>query len=391
MAIGRRNIKNNWSTALDAPAAAADTTLTLPQPWIDKLTDPSPSASEWYELTLDDGVQAPEIVRCTGAGTGTITVERQQQGTVAPTTWGAGTKVEIRITAELARILEFSSWVDNNLLIGPGAGEALIPGGSYNILIGPGAGIFLTDGNSNTAVGTAALGGETSGSRMVAIGESAGVGWADGSSNCVAVGYNAGYLSSSGAARVTLVGADTTTMPHLSDVLCLGYGAQAYTANTAVLGSESSRLANVYIGGGQRDSAAAQVTLQASAGSGTNKAGGTLRLAGGKSTGSGAPGKVIVATGTAGASGSAENTLTDRAEWDTAGLFWTYAGLKTGNPASPGRKTGCGLKHHPRHGVRRWRLGITRSKDRVRIETRNRALRPRGTAPHHPVERPGAD
>ena len=71
--------------------------------------------------------------------------------------------------------------------------------------------------------------------------------------------------------------------------------------------------------------------------------------------------------------------------------LWTYAGLKTGNPASPGRKTGCGLKHHPRHGVRRWRLGITRSKDRVRIETRNRALRPRGTAPHHPVERPGAD
>jgi hypothetical protein len=89
VALEHRNLKNNWSTTLQADAAAADTTLSLLQAWIDKLTSPNPSATEWYMLTLDDGVQAPEIVRCTAKGTGTATVVRSQEGTVAPSTWAA--------------------------------------------------------------------------------------------------------------------------------------------------------------------------------------------------------------------------------------------------------------------------------------------------------------
>ena len=38
MALKHRNLKNNWSTTLQADAAAADTTLSLPQPMLDLLT-----------------------------------------------------------------------------------------------------------------------------------------------------------------------------------------------------------------------------------------------------------------------------------------------------------------------------------------------------------------
>lgn len=355
MAIGRRNLKNNWATALDVAAAAADTTLSLPQAWIDKLTSPNPSSTQWYELTLDDGVQAPEIVRCTGKGTGTVTVTRAQQGTVAPTTWGVGTKVEIRITAELARVLEFSRWVSSSLCIGPNAGED-ITSGQFNALFGDGSGLNITTGTGNTGNGYFTLSAETTGSYNTASGYNAGSGLAADSNYVVAIGHYAASAAGNAVQRATYLGAAADNgVPGLSDVICLGYGATAYTANTAVIGSQSSRIADVHIGGGQRDSAAAQVTLQASAGSGTDKAGGTLRLAGGKSTGAGAPGKVIIATGTAGASGSAENTLTNRAEWDTAGLFWTYAGLKTGNPGA---------------GAGTWKLGTVQA-GAVTLDTAN--------------------
>ena len=335
MALGRRNLKNNWSTTLQADAAAAATTLSLPQPWIDKLTAPDPSASQWYELTLDDGVQAPEIVRCTGKGTGTVTVVRAQQGTTAPTTWATGTKVEIRITAELARVLEFSNWYASpqSLAIGPEAGVNVSTGSGLT-LVGQWAGNALTSGSNNTAAGDSALYQETTGSGNTAFGYAA-LGTYSGGANNVAVGRNAGNNPGT-VSRATYLGAyaDGGAL-HLSDVVCLGYGALAYTANTAVLGSESSRLSEVYIGGGQRDQTAAQVTLSASAGRGTNKAGGTLRLGGGKPTGSGAPGKVMIAVAAGGgASGSTETAWTDRAEWDSTGLLWTYAGFKTGNPGA---------------------------------------------------------
>ena len=336
MALEHRNLKNNWSTTLQADAAAAATTLSILQAMLDKLTSPAPSATEWYMLTLDDGVQAPEIVRCTGKGTGTATVVRAQEGTTAPTTWAAGTKVEIRATAELLRVLEGAQYNDSiqALTIGPfGAGRSVSSGAYGTTVIGRGAAYELTSGNSNTAIGDGAFGQETTGAGNTALGY-ASLGIYGGGSNNVAVGRNAGNNPGTVVSRATYLGAyaDNGTL-NISDVVCVGYGALAYTANTAVLGSESSRLSEVYIGGGQRDQTAAQVTLSASAGRGTNKNGGDLRLGGGKPTGSGTPGKVIIATAVGGgASGSTETAWTNRAEWDSAGLLWTYAGLKTGNP-----------------------------------------------------------
>lgn len=72
----------------------------------------------------------------------------------------------------------------------------------------------------------------------------------------------------------------------------------------------------VFFGSGPKSSLSgglgAPVTINASGGNGTDKAGGYLRLAAGKSTGAAIPQDVIFATGTAAASGTDLQTLTDR-------------------------------------------------------------------------------
>ena len=360
MALEHRNLKNNWSTTLQADAAAAATTLSILQAMLDKLVSPNPSSTEWYMLTLDDGVQAPEIVRCTGKGTGTATVVRAQEGTTAPTTWAAGTKVEIRATAQLLRVLE-GAQVDDAaevLAIGFRAGRVL-NAGLGTVLFGYRAGEGLTTGDNNVAIGAWALQAETTGSGNTALGHHALSSIAAASSDNIGIGVSAGEFVGNLATKNTFLGNFTDkgsgAPTNLTSALCLGYGATVYSNNVASIGSASARLTEVYIGGGQRDTSAAQVTLSASAGSGTDKAGGALRLGGGKGTGAGAPGKVIIATATAGASGATEQTWTDRAEWDSTGLLWTYAGLKTGNP---------GL------GAGTWKLGTVQA-GTVALDTAN--------------------
>lgn len=353
MPAGRRNLKNNWSTTLQADAAAAATTLSLPQAWIDKLASPNPSSTQWYELTLDDGVQAPEIVRCTGKGTGTITVVRAQQGTTAPTTWATGTKVEIRMTAELARVLEFAAWSNNNWMMGDDAGGDLTTG-QRNWLLGQSAGNWITTGWYNVALGPFSMNGIDTGSNNTAAGYQSLSGASGAASNLVALGYQAG-LNAGSVSRSVYIGA--TAQGSVSDAVAIGYGAIAHTANTGVIGSPSSILNDIYIGGGQRASGAAtsDVTLHATCGQGSDIGGADLRLAGGSGTGTGVGGKVLVATAAAGSSGSTENALTNRAEWDSAGLFWTYAGIKTGDPGA---------------GAGTWKLGTVQA-GAVTLDTAN--------------------
>jgi hypothetical protein len=361
VALEHRNLKNNWSTTLQADAAAADTTLSILQAMLDKLVSPNPSSTEWYMLTLDDGVQAPEIVRCTGKGSGTATVVRSQEGTSAPTTWAAGTKVEIRITAQLLRVLESAQYDDaaEVLAIGFRAGRVL-NAGLGTVLFGYRAGEGLTTGDNNVAIGAWALQSESTGSGNTALGHHALSSIAAASSDNIGIGVSAGEFVGNLATKNTFIGNFTDkgsgAPANLSGTICLGYGATVYSNNVASIGSSSARLSEVYIGGGQRDTAAAQVTLAASAGSGTDKAGGTLRLGGGKGTGTGAGGKVIIATApTGGVSGSTEAAWTDRAEWDNTGLLWTYAGLKTGDPG-----LGAGI----------WKLGTVQA-GAVTLDTAN--------------------
>jgi hypothetical protein len=337
---------DNWEATLQAGIGTGDTVLSIEGALVDALATPTPSSTRRYLATLEEGATR-EIVEITGRDTGadTVTVVRARQGTTAAA-FGAGAKVQMRPTAVLASLLGIGGINEQgNIFIG-----AFKPGGALtstafrNVLIGNSAGNQVTTGDDNTVVGNGALVGETTGNANTAVGGEALENAAAGSAHLSAFGYRAGRFAGNASARLTYLGAlaDSNT-GGLTDGLALGYGALLRANNQVVIGSGSSPLTDVYIGEGVQDGTPPQTTLNATGGSGTNIAGGDLRIAGGKGTGTGAGGKVLIATAAAGASGSAQNALTDRAEWDSAGLLHTYGALKTGDPGG---------------GAGEWKLGV---------------------------------
>lgn len=115
-----------------------------------------------------------------------------------------------------------------------------------------------------------------------------------------------------------LLGAAPT---HPSGSIMLGYKARAYKSGQAVLGSTDARITEVYIGGGVDDTSPQAVTHSASNASGTNVAGGTHRIAGGRSTGNAKGGSVVLSTAQPGSSGAAPNALVDWVTLDANGFL----------------------------------------------------------------------
>lgn len=97
---------NNWRTALTAQALAGDGTMTVPA--ADAALISNASAEDFYLLTLEDDQDNREIVRVTAANgvTGEMTVMRAQEGFSARD-WPSGTLIEMRVTAQTLRDLQF--------------------------------------------------------------------------------------------------------------------------------------------------------------------------------------------------------------------------------------------------------------------------------------------
>ena len=336
---------DNWEATLQAGIGTGDTVLSIEGALVDALATPTPSSTRRYLATLEEGATR-EIVEITGRDTGadTVTVVRARQGTTA-SAFSAGAKLQMRPTAVLASLLGIAGINEQgNIFIGAfSPGGALTSTAFRNVLIGNGAATQITTGDDNVVIGDNAYLSDTTGTRNVAIGSNALQGASAGADHNTAVGHSAGVSAGSGADRLTLLGAFADVSGVSADALCLGYGATARANAQVVIGSGNSPLTDVYIGEGVHDaSPPTTVTLNATGGNGTDVAGSALRIAGGKGTGTGAGGKVLIATAAAGASGSAQNALVDRAEWDSTGLLWTYAAVKTGDPGG---------------GAGEWRLG----------------------------------
>lgn len=349
---------DNWTATLQADISDTDTELILESALVDRLDTPDPSSTQRYLATLEQGTTR-EIVEIIARDTvaATVTVVRACQGTTA-VAFTAGTKLEMRPTAALGSLLGIGGVDANgNIFIGPGNPGGALPdgGGAGNIFIGGFAGAAVSFGGDNTVVGNGAFTSEVAGTQNVALGSSAMLG-SSSNTSCIAVGHRAGEGTNTHA-RVNYIGAFAkANAAGINDGLALGYSARLRASNQVVIGSGNSPLTDVYIGEGVIDATPpAGVTINATGGSGTNIAGAPLRLAGGKGTGSAAGGKVVIATAAAGASGATLNALTDRAEWDSAGLFWTYAGIKTGDPGA---------------GAGEWRLG-TFAAGAVTLDTAN--------------------
>lgn len=327
---------NNWRTVLTAAILSTDTTLPIEGAFVDLLDTPTPASTRRYLATLDDGTNR-ELVEITGRNTtaDTVTVVRGVAGTTAQA-FASGATVELRFPAHMVSLLG-AGGVDANRNVFIGAlnpGGALASGAFRNTFIGSRAGNQLTTGDDNVALGDSAMLWETTGNENVALGVGALENGGPGSADSVAAGYRAGHSPGGAVVRSVLLGAFTDLgTAGLTDVVCLGYGATARANNQVVIGSNNSPITDVYIGEGVWDSTPpAGVTLNATGGNGANVAGAPLRLAGGKGTGTGAGGKLLIATAPAGASGAVQNALVDRAEWDSTGLLWTYGAIQTGDP-----------------------------------------------------------
>lgn len=175
-----------------------------------------------------------------------------------------------------------ASNVANNVVIGH---NAFAGAGQYNVVLGGEANVT---GNSvrSAIVGRAANGG----------------------SNSVALGEQSQAASSS---------------------IAIGQSAQTTAANQLVIGSATTPISQGYIGNGVTAASPQGFTLSATGGSGTNIAGADLLFAGGRGTGVGAGGDIVLQTASAGGSGSILNPLTERLRIGSGGVN-SISGDRTG-------------------------------------------------------------
>lgn len=156
------------------------------------------------------------------------------------------------------------------------------------IAIGPQA---VGNGWAGISIGGLAVSGE----KCVSIGGSV-----SSSNESVAIGY----LSSVGSGPSIAIGARSATT----------------AANQFVAGSGNNPISSVYFGKGVISSSATAYTIYGTSGSGTNNAGAALNLCAGVSTGNATPGSVVIQGGTAGASGSTYQTVSNIATFTTTGV-----------------------------------------------------------------------
>jgi len=122
-----------------------------------------------------------------------------------------------------------------------------------------------------------------------------------------------GGFSVASASGSTALG-NSANSGHTNSV-ALGFTSATTAANQCViggLGSAGRHVSNLFISA-PLDTSPQGATINASGGSGSNVAGASLTMAGGRNTGNANPGALIFATGTPGASGSTLSALTERA------------------------------------------------------------------------------
>lgn len=172
-----------------------------------------------------------------------------------------------------------------NLIVGQSSGSLIGAGNNYNIVVGDVSGTGLSTGDNN-----------------------------------VFLGYSSGNSIETGNYNV-LLGANTSTFGDMSSVIAIGTGATPQATNQMVLGSDLTKINDVYIGNGVTNSTAAtDVAINASGGNGTNKVGGKLTLAGGKGTGNAVSSQILFQLPTVGTTGTTLQTLSTRMTLDYASL-----------------------------------------------------------------------
>lgn len=237
--------------------------------------------------------------------------------TIGSTTITSGT--DNRILFQDATASDFVTQIANFTMGSVAAGYLDVPtgyaiGGSFimkqnstSVFIGNGSNRISNTATRITAVGVDALNAFTSGSAIsvavginsllvannssaanTAIGDNALQTTTSGNSN-VGVGYSSGFGNTTGN-NGTYLGTATIPIGNYSEVIALGSGAVNTASNQCVIGgyynaAYKSEINAVYIGNGVTNATPSSVTINATGGSGTDKAGGTITYIAGKGTG----------------------------------------------------------------------------------------------------------
>lgn len=271
-------------------------------------------ASNYERLSLSTTAGSSVTLAAETAGTGAdnLDILLKPAGTGTVQAYGQGSYPEDQVQIGPGAIA--TSTTDNNgsVAIGQSATTAASRGG-----VAVGSLAQATGTSLSIAVGRDA---QSAGSNAMAVGGSSRSSVAE----AVAIGYDAqvtsGYNgvalgSATRVAGATPIAIGSAANASFDRSIAIGQGTSTTAANQLVIGSDNgaSEITSAYVGSGVVDDAPKSFTLNATGGSGTNVAGANLTLAGGKGTGSGTPGSVIIQTSTAGSTGTTLQTLATRA------------------------------------------------------------------------------
>lgn len=191
--------------------------------------------------------------------------------------------------------------------------KASCDGGPYQILAGstgngcdcPGVAAETTavgDSAAATQPGATVLGVGASGQANDTV--TIGLGATNACGDSIQLGANTSCVA---GANNILIGTEAI-LAGVNGAVCLGRDTCDATDNTAVIGSDNVPADTLFLGKGRISTTPTTVTLAGTGGSGTNVAGGALRLRGGAGTGSGAGGNVSLDYCIPGGSGTSANS-----------------------------------------------------------------------------------
>jgi hypothetical protein len=273
------------------------------------------------------------------AGTLTVTATSTFAGSLKVLSTGAGTPVIFEVETN-------ASTGTGNTIAGIEAGDSITSGSNmtfFGVSAGSGAANFSGStavgygayqiGNQayDVAIGYAAINEGTVGGGNTAVGSFAGL--RDLGTLNVFVGYNAGgYIDSSTADGNVMIGANTgptgfgydvdntiligngagaSFAVAYDDCLAIGQSAPCVGSNTANFGSHTAPYTNFYFNGATA-TGTDSIVLNAAGGSGTDIAGASFTIAGGRGTGTGAGGAIRFDTANASGTGAVLNATATR-------------------------------------------------------------------------------
>ncbi len=196
--------------------------------------------------------------------------------------------------------------------------------------IGDGAGNAATDATHSNFMGYETGGSATNAAYSNFFGYQAGSG-ATNAKNSIFVGYQAGLndtVNNTVSGHSILIG-DLSSTGGFKNSIAIGTAATNTAINQLVVGGNGFAISNGFFGNGVTNASPSGFTLNATGGSGSNIAGSSLTLAGGKGTGNAAGGAIIFSTSDAEASGTTLQTLSEKMRITPAG----FVGIGTNVPS----------------------------------------------------------